>query len=114
MAKELRAIPILLLICLLVFASFACAGMVSVRAISAHPCCPKSGRPAPDHCAKMGCASTVPALRPASITNAIESPVATLTDSPPLPEDSFLEQTTAAGIPSAQFEVFLRIHQFLI
>jgi hypothetical protein len=112
-AKALTGIPVLLLIFVLLSASFACAAMAPGLAAPAHPCCPKSHQSDSDHCGKTGCISTVPGLKQASITSAIDSPVAALADSAPV-ADSFLELIKVSGPPSVEFKLFLRNRQLLI
>ena len=112
-AKALTGIPVLLLIFVLLSASFACAAMAPGLAAPAHPCCPKSRQSDSDHCGKTGCISTIPVVQQASITSAIDSPVAALADSAPV-ADSFLELIKVSGPPSVEFKLFLRNRQLLI
>jgi len=112
-AKAPTGILVLLLIFVLLSASFACAAMAPGPVAPAHPCCPKSRQSDSDHCGKTGCISTVPVLKQASITSAIDSPVAALADSAPV-ADSFLELIKVSGPPSVEFKLFLRNRQLLI
>ena len=113
-AKEPGRILVLLLVFVFLSASLTCAAMASIPVASAHPCCPHSDKPDPDHCTKMGCISTVPVLPPESLTSTIEFPVVDLMDCDSVADDSLPEWDAVPALRPAEFELFLRHHQFLI
>ena len=113
MARVSRAAPVILLILVFLSASVACAAMAPVSA-PPHPCCPNPGQSDSDHCAKMGCISTVQVLRPASIIDAIQLPVAALADQGTFETDILPESAVIHAFVVAPFELFLTNHQLLI
>ena len=106
--------PILLLIGVLLAFSFTCAAMGAAPLVPAHPCCPTSGRSAPDGCAKVGCFATVPVLRAEATINAVELPIVTASASAPITESSLFELFGAFDSPHLPSELFLRNSQLLI
>ncbi len=103
----------MLLISAFLFACFTCAAMSSSPAPSAHTCCPKSGQPSPDRCAKSGCISTVPVLRPESVPIVTEfAAVPLISDAAP---GKFRPEWAAdSEFRPIEYELFLRHRQFLI
>jgi hypothetical protein len=81
---------------------------------SPHPCCPNPGHSDSDRCAKTGCISTVQVLRPASIIEAIQLPVAAVADQGTFETDILPESAIIHTFVAAPFELFLTNHQLLI
>ena len=113
-ARQRKALPILLLILAFVSATVTCAAMTAAANAPAHPCCPKSGQAAPDHCAMTGCISTVPVLQPPSTDGSMDfagiAPAESEVSAVPAP----VERILCVPLRPSEFALFLRLHQFLI
>src|SRR5262245_48396851 len=95
--KWSRAFSVLLLLFVLVSASYACAAMPPAPLTAAHPCCPKSNHPNPDNCEIVGCLSTMPVLVSAPVDQSFDVAPAIPLSGPALVEieNSLLERSTA-------------------
>jgi len=114
-ARQRKALPIFLLILAFVSATVTCAAMTPAANAPTHPCCPKSGQDAPDHCAMTGCISVVPVLQPPSTDGSWMdfsgiAPAESEMSAAPAP----IERVLCVPLRPPEFALFLRLHQFLI
>jgi hypothetical protein len=109
-----RAISVLLLLFVLLYASFACAAMTPGPSASAHPCCPKSGHSNSGNCETMGCFSTIPVLLSILVDMSIDLAVVGPVASPAPVADSLSQRVTETALSYPPDQLYLIHHRFLI